>query len=231
MTSDKKNGRRHFLGAMIGAATAAALTTTKTGSAATAQMDMKDAWLQGLDGPHRCLFDFPQHKRGAGLVHIRNYVLTYTAAYGVDVSDVNTIGTFYAVGPSSSIPMAFTDDMWSKYRFGEYLELSDPQTGKSAVRNLFYKTLDGDEVPRVGPLGPFPDASISALQQNMGTKFLLCNNAVVALSMDLARLGRGEAPAIEADLKNHVHEGIHLVPAMVIAIERAQVAGIAYNKQ
>ena len=230
MKNDDK-GRRRFLGTMIGAATAAALTTTRTSTAATAKMDMKDAWLDGLDGPHRCLFDFPQHKRGAGLVHIRNYVLTYIQAYGADVSDINTIGTFYAIGPNSSLPMGFTDAMWEKYRFGEYLELTDPQTGKPAVRNLFYETLDGDELPRVGPLGPFPDSSVSAMQANMGTTFLMCNNAVVAISLDLARLGHGEPADIEADLKNHIHEGVHLVPAMVIAIERAQKAGISYNKQ
>ena len=65
----------------------------------------------------------------------------------------------------------------------------------------------------------------------MGTTFLLCNNAVTALSMDLSMQGHGEVDAIVADLKNHVHDGIHLVPAMVIAIEKAQAAGISYNKQ
>jgi intracellular sulfur oxidation DsrE/DsrF family protein len=127
--------------------------------------------------------------------------------------------------------MAFTDDMWAKYRLGEYVNLQDPQTGKAAVRNLFYKTLDGDELPRVADLGPFPDASISALQEKSGTTFLLCNNAVMALSMDLARLGRGATEEIMADLRAHIQPGVHLVPAMVIAIEKAQAAGFAYNKQ
>ena len=187
--------------------------------------------MEGITGEHKCLFDFPAHKNGAGLVHILNYISTYQAAYGVDIADVSTIGTLYSVGPQSSIAMAFTDDMWAKYRFGEYLSLDDPQTGEPSVRNLFYKTMEGDSLPRIGNIGPFPDASVSALQAKMGTTFLLCNNAVTALSMDLSMQGRGEAEAILADLKNHVHKGIHLVPAMVIAIEKAQVAGISYNKQ
>ena len=91
--------------------------------------------------------------------------------------------------------------------------------------------MDGDSLPRVGNIGPFPDASVSALQANMGTQFLLCNNAVTAFSMDLSMKGHGETEAIIADLKNNVHAGIHLVPAMVIAIEKAQSAGISYNKQ
>ena len=43
--------------------------------------------------------------------------------------------------------------------------------------------------------------------------------------------GFGETDAIYADLKNNILPGIHLVPAMVIAIEKAQAAGITYNKQ
>jgi hypothetical protein len=233
VSSKKNKSRRAFLGKVIGVATAASLPVAKMSgaSAAAVEMDTRDSWIGEVTGDHKCLFDFPAHKKGAGLVHIYNYIATYQAAYGADVSDVGTVGTLYSVGPDSSIAMAFTDDMWAKYKFGEYMSLNDPQTGKPAVRNLFYETKEGDEVPRVGPIGPFPQASISALQRDMGTVFLLCNNAVTALSMHLGMMGHGEMEAIAADLKNHVHEGIHLVPAMVIAIEKAQAAGISYNKQ
>jgi hypothetical protein len=216
---------------MLGAATAATLPLAKMSTAAAAQQNGHDDWLNGINGSHKCLFDFPQHKRGAGLVHILNYIATYRDVYGVDVSDISTVGTLYSVGPNSSIAMAFNDDMWGKYRFGEYLALDDPQTGKPAVRNLFNKTLDGDEMPRIGPIGPFPDATVSALQANMGTTFLLCNNAVTALGMDLSGKGFGATDGITTDLKANTLAGIHLVPAMVIAIEKAQAAGIPYNKQ
>ena len=230
MNSNDTKSRRKFLGKMIGAATVASLPLTKM-SAAVAQEGGHDAWLGGITGSHKCFFDFPQHKRGAGLVHIFNYIATYQGAYGVDVSDISTIGTFYSVGENSSIPMAFNDDMWGKYKFGEYLSLDDPQTGKAAVRNLFYKTMDGDELPRVGTIGPFPTASISALQANLGTTFLVCNNAAIALGMDLSRLGFGDAGEITAELVANIMPDVHLVPAMVIAIEKAQAAGISYNKQ
>lgn len=230
MKSTDTNSRRKFLGKMVGAATVASLPVAKM-SAAAAQEDGPDAWLNGVTGDHRCLFDFPQHKRGAGLVHILNYIGTYQSAYGEDVSNIGVVGTLYSVGENSSIPMAFNDAMWSKYKFGEYLSLDDPQTGKPAARNLFYKHMDGDVVPRIGTIGPFPDASISALQDNMGVTFLLCNNAVMAAGMDLSRLGFGKASEISADLKNNMVDGVILVPAMVIAIEKAQAAGISYNKQ
>jgi len=216
---------------MLGAATVATLPVAKLSTAAAAAASEHDKWLDGITGSHKCMFDFPQHKNGAGLVHILNYIATYQAAYGADVADVSTVGTLYSVGGDSSIPMAFNDDMWGKYKFGEYMSLDDPQTGKPAVRNLFYETLEGDELPRVGAIGPFADGSISALQANMGTTFLLCNNAAIALGMDLERLGFGAAAEITDELKANVMPGIHLVPAMVIAIEKAQAAGISYNKQ
>jgi intracellular sulfur oxidation DsrE/DsrF family protein len=230
MNSTDTKSRRKFLGKMLGAATAASLPLAKMSTAA-AQEGGPDAWLNGVTGNHKCLFDFPQHKGGAGLVHILNYIATYQAAYGADVSDVGAVGTLYSVGGQSSIPMAFNDDMWAKYKFGEYLSLDDPKTGEPAVRNLFYKHMEGDHLPRIGTIGPFPDASISALQDNMGVTFLVCNNAAIAAGMDLALLGLGDAAEITADLKNNIEDGVILVPAMVIAIEKAQAAGISYNKQ
>jgi len=230
MNSTDTKSRRKFLGKMLGAATAASLPIAKMSTAA-AQEGGHDAWLNGVTGDHRCFFDFPQHKRGAGLVHILNYIGTYQAAYGEEVSNIGVVGTFYSVGENSSIPMAFNDDMWGKYKFGEYLSLDDPQTGKAAERNLFHKHMDGDELPRIGTIGPFPDASVSALQDNLGVTFLLCNNAATALGMDLARLGFGDPAEITADLLSNMVDGVIAVPAMVIAIEKAQAAGISYNKQ
>ena len=229
MSSIDTKGRRRFLGTMIGAA--AAVPVARMGVAAAAESGGPDGWLAGMTGKHKCLFDFPQHKKGAGLVHMLNFTATYQAAYGVAPSDVSMIGTFYSVGPESSIPMGFNDAMWTKYRFGEYLNLNDPKTGKPATRNLFYKTMDGDEVPRVGPLGPFPDAAIAAMQEKSGATFLMCQNAAIALGMDLARLGHGEAEPITSELLSNVLPGVQVVPAMVIAIEQAQAAGISYNKQ
>jgi hypothetical protein len=231
MNANELRSRRKFLGKMLGAATAASLPLAEMSTAGAAEGSDHDAWLAKMTGNHKCFFDFPNHKRGAPLVHILNYVGTYQAAYGADVADINTVGTLYSIGPDSSITMAFSDAMWRKYRFGEYQSLNDPQTQKPAVRNLFYKTLDGDEIPRVGPIGPFADASVSAMQEKMGTVFLLCQNAAVALGMDLERLGIGAAADNTADLLANLQPGIIVVPAMVIAIEKAQGAGMAYNKQ
>ena len=72
--------------------------------------------------------------------------------------------------------------------------------------------------------------SIESLQK-MGTKFILCNNALEAWCLELEARGKGKMAGILADLKANTLPGVTIVPAMVIAIEKAQVAGIKYNRQ
>ena len=107
MNTKEHSSRRAFLGKMIGAATAASLPVAgmSSASAVPAEMDLQDRWMGDVMGKHKCLFDFPAHKKGAGLIHIYNYIATYQAAYGADVSDVGTVGTFYAIGPNASLSL------------------------------------------------------------------------------------------------------------------------------
>src|SRR3954469_15376977 len=110
--------RRNFLGRAFGALAATGLmgeakaeAQAKTAAPATGP----DAWIGEVKGTHRCLFDFPQHKNGAPLLHILNYLNTYKEAYKAAPGSVGAVGTFYAIGSQSSIPLAFNDAMWAKY--------------------------------------------------------------------------------------------------------------------
>jgi len=49
--------------------------------------------------------------------------------------------------------------------------------------------------------------------------------------VELEARGKGTAADIDAALRANLLPGVTIVPAMVIAIEQAQQAGIAYNKQ
>jgi intracellular sulfur oxidation DsrE/DsrF family protein len=78
--------------------------------------------------------------------------------------------------------------------------------------------------------GALPALGIESLQK-MGTTFLLCANALGGWCAELEARGKGKMADIEADLKANMLPGVTIVPAMVIAIEAAQRAGIAYNRQ
>jgi intracellular sulfur oxidation DsrE/DsrF family protein len=74
-------------------------------------------------------------------------------------------------------------------------------------------------------------AGIESLQQ-MGVTFLMCNNAFMAWMGFLSGNGtKGNPAVIERDIRANLLPGVITVPAMVIAIEKAQGKGIAYNRQ
>ena len=75
-----------------------------------------------------------------------------------------------------------------------------------------------------------PALSIKSLQQ-MGTTFLLCNNAFGGWCLELEARGKGKMADISKDMMANLLPGVIVVPAMVIAIEKAQAAGIRYNRQ
>ncbi len=110
--------------------------------------------------------------------------------------------------------------MWEKYALGEYSGLVDPQTDRPATRNMFYRPQPGD------PLGQ--RAGIESLQQR-GATFLACNNSLGGLSRRLAEAGFGEREGIADDLGANLLPSVILVPAMVIAIDRAQANGFNYK--
>src|SRR5258707_9226919 len=124
MSASETTHRRGFLGRVFGAAAAAGVSIAG-GRAAAAQESGPDDWIKEVKGTHRCLFDFPQHKNGFPLLHILNYLNTYSTAYKTAPGEVGAVGTFYALGAESSISLAFNDATWAKYGLGEYLRLKD----------------------------------------------------------------------------------------------------------
>lgn len=237
MISESITPRRQFLGRVAGAAAAVGISASLARPEA-AEATTPDAWIQEVKGTHKCLFDFPQHKNAMPLLHILNYINTYAAAYKVDASEVGTVGTLYSAGNQASITMAFGDAIWAKYDLGAYTGLKDAD-GKPYTRNVFnrptpadlhllLKAIDAPAIPALA--GAMPALGIESLQ-TMGTKFLLCANALGIWCLELEARGLGKAADIEKELRASVLPGVTIVPAMVIAIEKAQEAGIRYNRQ
>jgi len=242
MNPTQTTHRREFFGRVFGIVAAAGVAGAGTSESqsrpASSSASGADAWINEVKGTHRCLFDFPQHKGGAPLLHILNYLNTYNEAYKSAPGTVGAVGTFYSIGQQSSIPMAFNDAMWAKYQLGEYTGLKD-KSGKAYTRNVFYRPTPDDagiliqafQTPNIPELaGAVPGLGIENLQK-MGTKFLLCNNALGAWCLELQARGKGKADDIQKELAGNMLPGVTAVPAMVIAIEKAQAAGIRYNRQ
>ena len=237
MSLTAKTHRRGFLGRIVGAAAAFGVAAAVEPAEAQ-QAAGHDDWIKGVKGTHRCLFDFPQHKNLMPQLHILNYLNTYQEAFKTTPGQVGAVGTFYSMGQQSSIALAFNDAMWAKYGLGEYLGLKDA-SGKAYTRNVFNRVTEADghlvmaaiQSPPIPALAPaLPGLGIESLQK-MGTTFLLCANAFGGWCGELEARGKGKAPELMKDLQANMLPGVIMVPAMVIAIEQAQKAGIAYNRQ
>jgi hypothetical protein len=237
MVSFATSPRRSFLTRVFGSTALAGLSIEGL-RGAPSQGSGPEEWLNEVKGRNRCLFDFPQHKNGVPQAHMFNYLNTYASAYKLPTGQVGAVGTFYGMGPQSSIFLGLNDAMWEKYGLGEYSGLKDAE-GKPYVRNVFYRPgkddghllLQGMQLPPMpGFSGAFPVMGIESLQK-MGAKFLLCANALGGWCMELEARGKGKAADIEKDMRANLLPGVTIVPAMVIAIEKAQGAGIRYNRQ
>jgi intracellular sulfur oxidation DsrE/DsrF family protein len=220
--------RRGFLAGLFGLAATASLPTS-----GAAQTGGGDAWIKDVPGTKRCFFDCPQHLNGVGLLHILNYLGAYPAG------QAGVASSFYGGGPAGSIALGFNDTMWAKYGVGELLGLKDA-SGKPYTRNVFASPTKADGhllAQRIGipssiaMLGDAMTASGIPNLQKMGTRFLLCNNALGLWTLELEARGKGAAAAIDKDLRGNLLPGVTIVPAMVQAIEQAQTAGFSYNRQ
>lgn len=177
-----------------------------------------EAWLRALTGKHKQLFDSPSPAGGIMLVHIMNYYDTYNKAYNVPDKDINAIGTFYG----GTTFFGLNDRMWAKYGLGEYLDVAGAD-GKPATANPWRSA------PQILGMS-IPPASIEALQRR-GATFIVCNNALQIFAGLLAQSKGLDPQAVYEDMKANILPGVTLVPAMVIAVEKAQAAGFTYQRQ
>jgi intracellular sulfur oxidation DsrE/DsrF family protein len=188
-------------------------------TARAAQVTPSDRWLEKLNAKHMLLFDSPAPAGGIALIHAMNYYDTYNKTYGVQDKDIRGVITFYG----SATFHAVNDAMWSKYAIGEFMQVEDAVTNAPAVANPWR------EKPVI--LGfTLPGASVESLQKR-GAVFILCNNALEILSGMLAQARGLDAAVVYQDLKSNILPGVELVPAMVIALEQAHKAGLAYQRQ
>jgi len=208
---DNQVPRRRFLGRA--AAAAAALTAglphlaLAAESTDSANASEHDAWMKTVKGKHRQLFHAVELNERA-LLMASNYLDAYRDAYAAKDGEAGAaIGVH---GPA--LALGFNDAAWAKYGFAKNANVMDPATREPATKNIF------------GTGGPL---SIDTLQKR-GIVLIMCNTALRLSSKAIAR-ARGETPeTVYTDLNASRLAGTILVPAMVVAINRAQEAGFTY---
>jgi intracellular sulfur oxidation DsrE/DsrF family protein len=225
----KENGtsRREFIERMTTSAIAIGVgsaSITAEASAAVPSAKPDESWLQGVKGSHAQIFDMTQPQGGFALVKVANYLDTYKLAYDLTPPKVMAIVGLWG----STIPLGFNDAMWAKYNFSAMTNTVARGTKERVTRNPFVKTAQGTETMGLEATIDVPASSTMSALQLRGARFILCNNAFNFWVRRLSTEGAGETKAVRAELEQNMVAGVTIVPAMVIAFNRAQEEGASY---
>ena len=219
-------GRRGFIGSLAaGAATLgiAGLATPLKSFAEKANLNAPvgdpDTWFNTVKGKHKIVYDSPHPNGPFPFAWSRVFLLTNTAT-GTPEKECSVV----VVLRHDSIPFAFEDRLWEKYKFGETFKITDAATGKPSIRNPFWKPAPGTfNIPGFGVL----ELGINELQAS-GVMFCVCEAAITVNSAVMAQGMKKDAAEVRKDWMTGILPGIQPVPSGVWALGRAQEKGCAY---
>ena len=204
--------RRSFV-VRAAAAIASLATAGRVDAQGVLSQEPDESWLQGLSGKHRQFFDVNALNGGTGLRRVGNFLDAYRDAYALTDRDLNAIFGAHGEG----LGFTLDDSVWSRFELGARYSVVDPRDGRPAKRNI-YATNDGSP-------GSLP--SVAALHVR-GVRFLACRQTIGRLARDLAAEKKLAVDDVRATLEGGLLPGVTPVPAMVIAANRAQEAGLTY---
>jgi intracellular sulfur oxidation DsrE/DsrF family protein len=212
--SPSSSERRSFLTRLnAGAAAIAALTV---GGVVRAQVKSapappfepvrhaQDDWMDQIPGKHRLVIDTTTMDgfRDA-LLYASNFMLANRNDYGLQNQDLAIIVVARHISTSSG----FNNDMWAKY--GASLAGQAPSADAKAK-----------EPPKGNP-----SATSLASLSNQGVQFAVCSMATRRLAGMIARTVGGNTDAAFAELSANLVSNARLVPAGIVAVNRAQERG------
>jgi intracellular sulfur oxidation DsrE/DsrF family protein len=178
--------------------------------------------LLKLRATTRQVYDIRGIGEGKFLNNIKNSLNGFHFGFSIPAEQIKIIAAMH--GPSNMLN--FDDSMWEKYKLGEWLQVTDPKSGKPALRNIYLQKTAGASTDPNDKTSSFQDTSIQALQSR-GVQFLSCHTATEEQAHALiSHFSLSTAlEKIVQDLQAHVLPGVLIVPAMVAAISLLQSEG------
>ncbi|MDP8924393.1 MAG: hypothetical protein M3O34_16160 [Chloroflexota bacterium] len=169
--------RRAALRGAAAATAAVAAGMTLAGRATPARAhnmplsEFQDAYEAAVSRPglHYQLYQFPNIANPTLWDNIRNGLNGSEFSYGQPPGSLRMVVQAYVSGNIAT----YNDLIWEKYQLGAKHNVTDPQTGQPATRNIFYprKTTGGADLPPSDPQSFYNDAGMAALIER-GVVFL-----------------------------------------------------------
>jgi intracellular sulfur oxidation DsrE/DsrF family protein len=173
------------------------------------------------------VFDVVQIGDGKALDSVKNSLNGLRFGFGIPEHQIKIVAALHGAANM----LNYDDYVWNKYQIGEWLNVTDPATGKPAVKNLFYKIKGGPKKEFASqdpddPASIYQDTSIEALQAR-GVQFLSCHTALEEqVRVLIGREKMLQSPEhIVRDMLAHTVPGVLVVAAMAAAIALLQVEG------
>jgi intracellular sulfur oxidation DsrE/DsrF family protein len=179
----------------------------------------QDDWLDQVAGRHRFVFDTTTPAGfGAALLYANNFFLANQTGYGLGNSDTAVV----IVARHNSTQFAYTDAIWAKYgapiaRGGDF---DDPKTKQRPVVNVYNAAGYGALLPSLG-------TTVDSLAKR-GVHFAVCQMATRRIAGIIAEASGATADAVYNELVANLVPNSHMVPAGIVALNRAQERGYTF---
>jgi intracellular sulfur oxidation DsrE/DsrF family protein len=180
----------------------------------------QDDWLDRVPGQHRLVFDttMPEGLGGA-MLYANNFYLANQNGYGLSTTDVAVV----MVVRHNSTPFAYNDAMWAKYGaiMAQRSSVTDPATGQPPKINI-YNSASSAAASTLRSSGITLDGLISK-----GMHVAVCEMATRRIAGTIAQ-STSAANAVYTELVANLIANAHMVPAGILAVNRAQERGYSF---
>ena len=176
----------------------------------------KDDWLDQVSAKHRMLFDtITADGLGEALAFGGNFIRVNKAEYGVESKDLAVI----IVVRHHSTPFGYNDAIWAKYGtvLAPITPVEDPRS-KLAPKINIYTSED------YAGLLPSRGTTLDSLTKQ-GVQVAVCSVATRGIADVIAGKVGGSADAINSELIANLVPHARMVPAGIVAVNRAQERG------
>jgi intracellular sulfur oxidation DsrE/DsrF family protein len=180
----------------------------------------EDDWFDQTTAKHRFFYDTTTAAAyGQALFFARNYFVASASGYKLGDADVAQVICMR----HESTSFAFTDAMWAKYgaALSERADnFVDPKTKQVPTTNLYLAGGYGEALKNV-------NVTIDQMAKR-GVRFAVCAMATRAAAQLAAQKTGGNADAIFKELTENLVMNGHMVPAGIVAVNRAQERGYSF---
>lgn len=179
----------------------------------------KDDWLDTLPGKHRLVFDTTTPEGfGQAIAFASNFIRVNQSDYNLANNELAVI----IVARSRSTPFAYNDAIWAKYGapMSSRAEFTDPKTKQAPRANLYRSGDYGTQLPNRG-------TTLDSLLKQ-GVQLAVCSVATRGFATAIAQATGGNTDSINSELVANIVDNSRMVPAGIVAVNRAQERGYSF---